>query len=257
MGCEPCSTHVPRGPRGVTHTKSHRIGHSPYIRVMPHAPSSLYAIVVTRGLCTAHGKLVYKLQQGLVHLRKVTCLRVPVVLLQVYVSGIVTAPWWSNMLIPQSLQICRHPFRARATDKQVSAILEIEGLQFRVFLFQVIIAKQLAVGCQSAHTVCRMSQAETHPVEELLVIRTLRLTYILVSLFPDSTSTPARHCLIVHAVSGRVILHTVKACHINYIQGNRFTPHGLYLSGIADHKPSAVTSDGGTAVVSLISSAMA
>ena len=83
------------------------------------------------------------------HLGQGGAFRHPVVLFQVDVGGIVAAPRRGEALVPQPLQVGRDAFRAGTGDEQVSAILEVQGLQFRVG-FPFRIAQKLLIRVKRA-----------------------------------------------------------------------------------------------------------
>ena len=169
VGAQPGTAQVPVGPGGVSAAFSHGAGHGPDVAVVGLAPALLHPVIVPGGLCAVPGKVVQKAQQGSMHLRQGGAFRRPVVLFQVDVGGIVAAPRRGEALVPQALQVGRDPFRAGTGDEQVSAILEIQGFQFRIG-FSLGIAQQLPVRGERADAVRRGAQVQLHAVKKGLVV---------------------------------------------------------------------------------------
>ena len=129
MGGEPGTPHVPVGPHGVAGVETHRTGHGPDVGIMCQAPAAVDAVVGLGGEFARALQFLHEGEERLVHLGQRSRLGRPVVFLHIDIAGVVARPGRQDALVPQALQVGRHIGRARATDKQVAAILEIEGFE--------------------------------------------------------------------------------------------------------------------------------
>ena len=108
MCADPCSTHVPVGPLGITGMQAHRAGHSPNIGIMCQTPSSVHTIICLGCKFARALQLLHKGEQRLVHLGHSGGLGRPVILLQVDIGSIVAGPRGKDALVPQTLQVGRN-----------------------------------------------------------------------------------------------------------------------------------------------------
>ena len=169
MGAEPGSAHVPVGPARVSAAKAHGAAHGPEVAVMGQAPAFLYAVIIAGGDLSGLGNVVQETQQGFVHFRQGGGLRGPVILLQVDVHRVIAAPRRVGAFVPQALKVGRNAMGAGAGDKEVSAILEIKGLQLRVGLpFRV--AQKLLVRGEGFHLGLRAAKIHAHAAKKGLVV---------------------------------------------------------------------------------------
>jgi hypothetical protein len=93
---DPCSTHIPVCPHWITTTLAYRAGHTPDIGVVTKTPAFLYTIVVSSSPNACNRQFLNKREQRVMHLRKITDLSWPIVLLYVDIACVVRRPRWKD-----------------------------------------------------------------------------------------------------------------------------------------------------------------
>ena len=105
MRGQPGAAHVPVGPTRRAFAKMpYRVAHGPNIRIVRCTP----AASIVKGFGgdrTCFGQITQKAQQGLVQFGEVARFRRPVVHFSIDVDGVVAAPGWLQMVVPNTLQI--------------------------------------------------------------------------------------------------------------------------------------------------------
>ena len=68
------------------------------------------------------------------HFREVSIFGQPVIFLSVDIGSIVTAPGWTEVGVPNTLQVSRNAQCTRTADQQITSVLEVQYLQILIFL---------------------------------------------------------------------------------------------------------------------------
>ena len=181
---------------------------------MATAPAAVNVIVVAGGVASVVGQCLHKVVEWQCHLGQIGRKGGPIVLFEVDVHGVVTAPRRPEMGCPQSLQVGRNARSARAADEQVTAILEIKGLQIAVvgarsvafevgIVFEHLLRIHIVVECRTAET-------ELHTGEETAIVGHMADQQLVVGIVHQMPRIIGSHVDIVGSLADRMLVETVE-----------------------------------------------
>ena len=179
------------------------------------APAFVHTVEVPGAAPAALGEVAHKAQQHLVHLRQGGRLGGPIVLFQIDVGGVVTAPRRVHALVPKALQVGRNAYGTGTGNEQVAAILEVKGLKFGIGL-PFCVTQKLLIGGQGAHGGVCTAQVQGYTVEEFCIIGLVALPEGLPAQCRSRRSVMEGTFLIFFPLLHRVFVKAIEAGAVAY-----------------------------------------
>ena len=194
-----------------------------------------------RGSLAVPGQVVQVIQQHLVQSAQPDHLGRPVILLQIDVDRIIATPRRVHALAPEPLQVRRDAGRPGRTDQQIAAVLEIEGLQFRVGPGILRIQAQLLIRRKRPQLLGRPAQVQRDAIEKRPVVLQMAGEQGLVIQLQHPFRLGRGKRFIRFPLADGILVESVETGRIDNQQHSLPTPVQHQILPLGTHFPAAMT----------------